>query len=105
MASGIEPRPSGLESDALTTSPQIWRWDVELVARYGMGSENGKSLVLVILFRTMEQNYLTIVLRSVLDKSDYVFHFVNGLEGSSIIHSAEEGDFRSQDFLVAEDLR
>ncbi|GFW49818.1 hypothetical protein TNCV_1884821 [Trichonephila clavipes] len=38
-------------------SCQIWEWDLELVARCGMGSENGKSLVLVILIRTMKQNY------------------------------------------------
>ncbi|GFW92259.1 hypothetical protein TNCV_3541451 [Trichonephila clavipes] len=41
--------------------------NLELVVRCGMGSENGKSLVMVILTRTMEQNFENIVLPSVLD--------------------------------------
>ncbi|GFT19741.1 hypothetical protein TNCV_594241 [Trichonephila clavipes] len=38
-------------------SRQILKWDLELVAKCGMGSENGKSLILMILIRTMEKNY------------------------------------------------
>ncbi|GFS76409.1 uncharacterized protein TNCV_1620471 [Trichonephila clavipes] len=38
--------------------PQIsGKWDLKLVIKCGMGSEKGKSLILMILIRTIEQNY------------------------------------------------
>ncbi|GFW01403.1 hypothetical protein TNCV_5030531 [Trichonephila clavipes] len=42
-----------------------------------MGSDNGKSLILLILIRTIEQNYEIIVLPSVLD-SDEAHFWLNG---------------------------
>ncbi|GFU66367.1 hypothetical protein TNCV_2551161 [Trichonephila clavipes] len=38
-------------------SRQICKWDLKLVASCGMGSENEKSLILMILIGTMGQNY------------------------------------------------
>ncbi|GFU31300.1 uncharacterized protein TNCV_8571 [Trichonephila clavipes] len=49
-------------------SRQIWKWDLKLVARCGMGSENGKSFIQMILIGTMEQSYKITVLSYVLAK-------------------------------------
>ncbi|GFX72192.1 glypican-6 [Trichonephila clavipes] len=45
------------------------KWELKLVARCEMGSENGKSLIMMILIGTMEQDYSIIVLPSVLNKT------------------------------------
>ncbi|GFV68837.1 hypothetical protein TNCV_1985021 [Trichonephila clavipes] len=50
-------------------SRKIWKWDLEFVTKCRMGFENGNSLILMILFKTMEQNYEIFVLSSVLDNS------------------------------------